>query len=50
MEQLSLEMEDLVILEEATEALMANTVRTNDAEDRLERLHTLLFARITNGN
>ena len=50
MELLSLEIEDLVLLEEATEHLMANTERPEESERRLERLNTLLFARITNGN
>ena len=49
METITLEIEDLQLLEEATEHLMANTERPNESEERLDRLHLMLMIRLRNG-
>jgi len=46
METLSLTIEDIIMLQEATEFLMAQTVRSDVDEQRLERLNNILLSRI----
>lgn len=48
METITIEIEDLQLLEEATGHLMDYTVRPNESEDRLKALYLMLETRLRN--